>query len=79
MGQDSQPLSKTESRCGTLQTREAHQSNSGTASDTNGQLVDDPDYLYLHHERCKPNDVSTWNVRACKETLEHKHILELIK
>ncbi|WMV24135.1 hypothetical protein MTR67_017520 [Solanum verrucosum] len=37
-----------------------------TASGINEAPIDDPDYLYLHHERCRTNDISTWNERACK-------------
>ena len=32
----------------------------------NETLVDDPSYPYLHHEKYRSNDVSTWNERACK-------------
>uniref|UniRef100_M1DFE7 Uncharacterized protein n=1 Tax=Solanum tuberosum TaxID=4113 RepID=M1DFE7_SOLTU len=32
----------------------------------NEALDVDPGYLYLHHKRCRPNGISTLNVRACE-------------
>ena len=49
-----------------------------TASGINEAPIDDPGYLYLHHERCRSNGVNTSNVRACKGNYKAHNNLELI-
>ena len=51
----------------------------GISHDLNVALVDDPEYLYLLYEMMHGKWLSTWNIRACKEILEHNIILNLIK
>lgn len=40
-------------------------------------LVDDLNYLCMHHKRCRPNDIDIWNLRACEGKSKTRHKLEL--
>ena len=56
----------TKSKSGTIRKQGGSPQLSQNAYGINEALVDDPEYMYMHHETMQAKQLSTWNVRSCK-------------